>query len=146
MCSARQSRNIIEDDEHIHAYLLQEHDNVGVVGGDSELHGDLQQGSHHGDVGVVGRGQRHSQVLADLPGTLEEYLVELLVGNELWGEEGGREGDEMEKGRHYISWVQNTVGPLINALSKNCVSVFYRYIHCNFKLQMHSYACRVGYK
>ena len=51
------------------------------------MHGDLQQGSHHGDVGVVGRGQGHSQVLADLPGTLEEYLVELFIGKELWGEE-----------------------------------------------------------
>ena len=38
-------------------------------------------------MGVVGRGQGHSQVLADLPGTLEEYLVELFIGKELWGEE-----------------------------------------------------------
>ena len=86
------------------------------------MHGDLQQGSHHGDVGVVGRGQGHSQVLADLPGTLEEYLVELFIGKELWGEEVQtciQLTNYYELGSEYIR---------INELFKNCVSVFYRYI------------------
>ena len=39
---------------------------------------------------VVGRGQRHSQMLADLLHTLVENLIELIVGDKL--QEGGRVG------------------------------------------------------
>ena len=69
-------------------HLLQEHDHIGIVGSDPELHGDLEERPHHGDVGVIGRSQSRSQVLVDLTGTLEENLVELLIGYEL-GREGG---------------------------------------------------------
>lgn len=64
-------------------HLLQEHDHVGIVGSNPQLHGDLEERPHHGDVRVTGRSQSCSQVLADLTSTLEEDLVELLIGYEL---------------------------------------------------------------
>ena len=51
-------------------HLLQECDDIGVVLGYSELHGHLKERPHHHDMGVIGRGQRHPQVLADLLDTL----------------------------------------------------------------------------
>ena len=50
---------------------------------DAQLHGHLEEGAHHEDVGVVGRGQCCPQVLTDLLNTLEQDLKKILIRDKL---------------------------------------------------------------
>ena len=78
---------------HTQTHPLQEHDDVGIVWSDAELHGDLQERPHHGDVCVAGWGQGNPQVLTDLSRTLQENVVELLAGDELLLQGQGKRGE-----------------------------------------------------
>ena len=54
-----------------------------MVLSNAQLHGHLEEGAHHEDVRVVGRGQRCAEVLADLLDALQQDLEEVLIGDEL---------------------------------------------------------------
>ena len=70
LCSLEQRPARLSHMDRGGTHLLQECDDIGVVLGYSELHGHLKEGPHHRDMGVIGRGQRHPKVLADLLDTL----------------------------------------------------------------------------